>query len=65
MKITLKNARKTLRFVTAKEQFFSLREVSLFVIVINLLIFYFFKLRVLMIIFTFLTCILKYCVCCG
>ena len=41
MKITLKNARKTLRFVTAKEQFFSLREVSLFVIVIDLLIFMF------------------------
>ena len=30
MKITLKNARKTLRFVTAKEQVFSFRAVSFF-----------------------------------
>ena len=41
MKITLKNTRKTLRFVTAKEQFFSFREVTFFVIFICLLIYWF------------------------
>ena len=54
MKITLKTARKTMRFVTAKEQLFSFREVSFFVIFICLFIyFYFFSQWVLMIIFTF------------
>ena len=57
MKITLKNARKTLRFVTAKEQVFSFRAVIFFfffVILIYLFIFIFSVRGVLMIIFTFL-----------
>ena len=66
MKITSKNARKTLRFVTAKEQVFSFRAVSFFplFLFIYLFIFIFSDRRVLMIIVTFFTCILKYCVRC-
>ena len=55
MKITLKNARKTLRFVTAKEQVFSFRAVSFFFVILIYLFIFIFSVRgVLMIIFTFL-----------
>ena len=64
MKITLKNARKTLRLVTAKEQVFSFRAVSFFFVILIYLFIFIFSVRwVLMIIFTFLL-VLKYCVCC-
>ena len=66
MKITLKNARKTLRFVTVKKHFFSFRAVGVFFLFffslflfIYLFIFIFSVSGVLMIIFTFSTSILK------
>ena len=43
MKITLKNARKTLRFVTAKEQVFSFRAVNFFFRFDLFIYFYFFS----------------------
>ena len=72
MKITSKNARKILRFVTVKEQVFSFRAVTILFLFLFCFLFFFslflfiylfifiFSVRgVLMIIFTFSTCILK------
>ena len=67
MKITLKNARKTLRFVTAKEQVFSFRAVIFFFFFryFDLFIyFYFFSQGGVNDYFHFFTCVLKYSVCC-